>query len=148
MPVFESVVSLPRPPAEVFDFLCRPANLIVLSPPELNLRLADAPDRLRLGARVTVQGRRWGIAHRMVSEVTAFEEGVSFVEEQSEGPFRRFVHERQFEAADGTTRVLDRVVFEPPGGMLGLLLTAQAIERELRQAFAFRGQKLTELLGP
>jgi ligand-binding SRPBCC domain-containing protein len=136
-----------RPVAEVFDFFAQPANLVRVSPPELHMRLVEGPERLALGSRITLKGRRWGIPHRVVSEVTAFEPGVRFVDEQRRGPFARWVHSHRFEAVPEGTLVHDQIEFEPPGGVLGLLITARRIESELAAIFAYREKKLRELLG-
>jgi len=148
MPVFEAAQCFPGRREEVFDFFTRPARVLGVYPPELHLRLEDAPERLALGARVSVRGRRWGVPHGAVSAVTVFEPGVRFVEEQREGPFRRWVHTHHFEAlTGGGVGVKDHIDFEPPGGILGLRLTAAFVLRDLEWVFAYRRQKLTELLG-
>jgi ligand-binding SRPBCC domain-containing protein len=147
MPTFESTTILPRPPAEVFDFFARPANLLLVSPPQLHMRLVAAPERLELGSRLIIAGRRWGVPHRVVSEVTAFETDVLFRDEQRQGPFARWVHTHRFEPVPGGTRVTDQVEFEPPGGLLGRLVTPRFIERELEWVFAYRTEKLKELFG-
>ena len=147
MPVFESSQTFPKPLQEVFDFFRRPANLVVVSPPELHMRLDEGPEVLQLGSRVVLRGRRWGVPQRVASEVTAFESGVSFTDAQVEGPFGKWVHTHHFEAVDGGTLVKDHIEYEPPGGLLGLVVTAGLIERDLRWIFAFRAKKLAELLG-
>lgn len=147
MPYVEASTLLSPSTAEVFDFLSRPANLIAVTPPEFNLRLVEAPERLFLGARVVLQGRRWGFAQRIVSEVTAFEPGRLLVDEQREGPFPKWIHTHLLEAVPGGTRMTDRIEFEAPGGMLGFLLTPKAITTELQEMFAYREQKFKELLG-
>jgi ligand-binding SRPBCC domain-containing protein len=147
MPVFEASLSFPRKVQDVFDFFRQPANLVRVSPPELNMRLAEGPERLQLGSCITLLGRRWGVPQRVVSVVTAYELDVFFVDEQSEGPFRKWIHTHRFETITGGTRVLDRIEFEPPGGMLGRLVTAAAIERDLQWVFGLRSQKLKEILG-
>jgi ligand-binding SRPBCC domain-containing protein len=99
-----------------------------------------------LGSRITVKGRRAGVAQHLVSEVTAFEPGRSFVEEQRQGPFRRWAHTYRFEAqADGGTLLTEEIDYEPPGGVLGLLLTAEKIERDLAAVYAFRRETWAEL---
>jgi ligand-binding SRPBCC domain-containing protein len=147
MPHFESVTRLLRPVSEVFEFFCRPANLLQVTSPDLNLRLVEGPERLQLGSRLTLEARRWGLPQRIVTEVTVFEPGVRFVDEQRQGPFRKWVHSHQFEALGAGTKVTEHIEFEPPGGMLGLMVTAGLIERGLRQAFTYREQKLEDLLG-
>jgi ligand-binding SRPBCC domain-containing protein len=80
--------------------------------------------------------------------VTAFEEGALLVEEQREGPIHRWQHTRPFEPREGGTRVTEAIEYEPPGGMLGLLLTAEAVEADLSRAYAWRAGKVIELLSP
>jgi ligand-binding SRPBCC domain-containing protein len=146
MPRFETVTDLACPIERVWEFLCRPANLVLVSPPELHLRLVEGPEQLSLGARITIAGRRWGIPQRIVSEVVAFEPNVLFVDEQREGPFRKFTHMHRLEPLSGGTRMLDRIDFEAPGGVLGLILTPGRIERELQSVFELRTRKFKELL--
>jgi ligand-binding SRPBCC domain-containing protein len=147
MPHFEMIENLPAPLSRVFDFFSRPANLVKISPPELHFQLLSGPEQLHLGARVTLQGRRWGLSQRLVSEVTVWEPENRFVDEQREGPFKKWIHTHQFEAlADGGTRVTDRIDYEPPGGMLGFVVTVKAVERDLKWIFEYRREKLMELL--
>jgi ligand-binding SRPBCC domain-containing protein len=147
MPLFESVQFFARPAAEVFDFLCQTANLVRVSPPELHMTIVEGPARIQLGSRLVAQARRWGITQRLVSEVTAYEPNVSFVDSQVQGPFKKWVHRHILEEADGGTRMIDRIDYEPPGGLLGLVMTAGMIERELRWVFDHRRQALEKLLG-
>jgi ligand-binding SRPBCC domain-containing protein len=147
MPHFEMIENLPAPLSRVFDFFSRPANLVTISPPELHFQLLSGPEQLHLGARVTLQGRRWGLSQRLVSEVTVWEPENRFVDEQREGPFKKWIHTHQFEALpDGGTRVTDRIDYEPPGGMLGFVVTVKAVERDLKWIFEYRREKLMELL--
>jgi ligand-binding SRPBCC domain-containing protein len=147
MPVFESVQAFPKPAAAIFDFFRQTANLIRVSPPELHMTLAEGPALIELGSRIVLQARRWGIPQRMVSQITAYQANVSFEDTQVQGPFKRWVHTHLLEEVTGGTRVVDRVVYDPPGGLLGLVMTAGAIERELSWVFDYRRKVLAELLG-
>jgi ligand-binding SRPBCC domain-containing protein len=147
MSAFENTQVIPRPIEEVFAFFRAPANLIAISPPELHVRLVEGPELIALGSRVVLKGRRWGIPQRMVSEITAFEAPVTFTDTQIEGPLRKWVHTHRFESVAEGTRLSDRIEFEPPGGMLGLVVTAARIERDLKWIFEYRTQKLIELFG-
>lgn len=147
MPRFERELLVQRPLEEVFDFFANPANLVKVSPPELHMQLAAGPDRLNLGSTVTVKARRWGVPHRIVSEVTAFEPGVMFADRQRHGPFGKWDHTHRFEKNVGGTLIRDEIDFEPPGGMLGLVITARQIEKDLHWIFEYREKKVRELLG-
>jgi ligand-binding SRPBCC domain-containing protein len=145
MPSFAAELTVPRPLAEVFEFFLNPANLVHVSPPELHMRLVEGPARLRLGSVIVLQGRRWGVPQRVVSEVTAFELGASFVDEQRQGPFRRWKHLHRFVAVPDGTRIADHIDYEPPGGLLGLVVTPQVLERDLHWVYGYRCEKLREL---
>jgi len=147
MPRFEKTLTFPRPVADVFDFFLQPANLLRVSPPELHLQLVDPPERLQLGSRVTLKGRRWGIPQRITSEVTALEPNVLFVDEQREGPFRKWSHTHRFTSIPEGTQVQDIIDFEAPGGILGLIVSDMFILRDLEKVFAYRAARLRELLG-
>lgn len=146
MPTFEAVTDLACPVDRVWRFLCRPANVVCVSPPELHIRLLEGPDELELGARFVVQVRRFGISQRVVSEVTRYEPGVLFTDEQIQGPFGKFAHTHVLEEHNGGTRMTDRIEYEAPGGILGLVLTAGRIENDLKWMFEYRTQKMKETL--
>ncbi|HEX5270708.1 MAG TPA: SRPBCC family protein [Gemmataceae bacterium] len=146
MPVFEASLVVPRPAEEVFRFFRDPANLVRISPPELHMALVEGPPLIGLGSRVVLKGRRWGVPQRVVSEITAFDPPIAFADTQVEGPFRRWVHTHRFEAVPEGTRVTDRVEYEPPGGLLGLVARPSFIENDLKWIFDYRTKKLKELL--
>ena len=146
MPVFEAETVLACPPAAVFGFLARPANLLLVSPPELHLTLIDGPPRLSRGARITVRGRKFGLPLTATHEVTAFEEGVQFTDAQVQGPFGKFVHTHRVEPAPAGTRLRDRIEYEAPGGLASLFLTNDRIRKDLEALAAYRGKRFKELL--
>jgi ligand-binding SRPBCC domain-containing protein len=146
MPYFEAATLLSHPAARVFDFLSVPANLIAVTPPELNMCLVEAPERLFLGARVVLQARYWQFSQRLVSEVTGFEPDRLLVDEQREGPFRKWIHSHRLQAVPQGTRMTECVEFEPPGGVLGWMLSAETMLHELEEMFAYREQRFKELL--
>jgi ligand-binding SRPBCC domain-containing protein len=146
MPVFETETILACPPEAVFDFLARPANLLLVYPPDLNLKLVAGPERLALGSKITVQGSRFGIPQTITNEITAFEEGVTITDAQVEGPFKSFVHTRRVEAAPDGTGMHDQIEYEAPGGLVGMFQTNDRIRKDLEGLAAFRTQRFKELL--
>ena len=125
-----------------------PPDLSAIRRRELGRKqILEAPELLDLGSRIVLQARRWGIAQKLASKVTAFELNVRFVDELQEGPFRKWVQTHRFESVPEGARVTYQVDYEPPGGILGMMMKASAIEKDLQAVCAFRAQKLQELLG-
>jgi len=146
MPRAETTIVLHAPVRRVWDFLRQPANVVAVTPPELQLTVVEAPDVLSLGSRIVVQVRRFGIAQRIVSEVTALVPEALLVDEQRQGPFGKFVHTHRLEPVAEGTRMTDEIEFEPPAGLLGLVLSANRIRQELEAAFDYRMKRFRELL--
>src|SRR5271155_3645751 len=98
MPQFVESILIPTASAVVFRFLRTPANLPLLAPQEWQLEVVAAPPLLELGARVELKGRRWGMTHHTVVEITALETDKLLIEEQRAGPFRQWKHAYRLEA--------------------------------------------------
>lgn len=147
MPHYSTTIELAGAVADVFAFFAQPALLVGLAPPELRLELVEGPERLQPGSRLRWKARRWGVSQHLVSAVTVFEENARIVEEQLQGPFARWVVERLFEPSGAGTRLREGIDFEPPGGMLGRMVTADAVRADLERLAAFRDGKLKALFG-
>jgi ligand-binding SRPBCC domain-containing protein len=148
MPVFQAAADLLCPPEKVYDFLIRPANSLLVTPPTLKAVLLDAPEVLSVGSRLTIRVWRYGMPQTMTSVVTALEPARLLRDEQAPngGPFRRWAHTHSLEVTAAGTRMTDRVDFDPPGGMLGLFATEAVLLRELAEMFAYRTRRFKELL--
>jgi ligand-binding SRPBCC domain-containing protein len=142
VPVFESSVELPCSAEVLFDFLVKPENLIKVSPPDLQVRLIEAPARIELGSRITVVGRRWGISQKMTTEVIRFDVGRVLADEQREGPFRAFRHTRVIHQTGSLVRLTETIEFEPPGGIIGMMMSASRIKEGLAEVSEYRGQAM------
>ena len=147
MPSFTATVELPRSPQEVFDYLARPANVALLAPADLRLQLIAGPERIHLGAVLHWKARRMGISQSIVNDITVFEEAVQIVEEQRAGPFGRWAMTHRFQATATGSVLTSAVIYEPPAGLLGLIVNAEVIHRDLEKLFAYRTERLRELFG-
>jgi len=147
MQQYSTTVEIARPLDEMFAFLSRPTNLARLAPPDFHLELVEGPEVMELGSRLVWKGRRWGIPQKLVQEVTTFVAGKLIVEEQRKGPFPRWIHAHHFAATAAGTQLREDIQFEPPGGIVGLMINADFIRKDLDKMFAFRATKLKELFG-
>jgi ligand-binding SRPBCC domain-containing protein len=148
VPTFEASAEFACPPATLFDFLIRPANLPRVSPPDLSLRLVHAPERAELGSRITVEGRNLGMRHRLTTIVTAMQPHDLLADEQVEGPFRKYKHERRLRESNGGVLLAEFIDYEPPGGMLGLLLSKSRLEQYITEMYDYRIRAMRALLNP
>lgn len=147
MPTFQAVQRVPYPRETVYAVFARPANVVAMAPPAFGLELVEGPAAVAVGTRTVVRAMRFGVATRVVTEVVVADPPAGYVEVQVQGPFRRWAQERLFRAVGADeTEVVETIQFEPPGGMLGLLLNRRAIEEQLRYAYEHRMPRMLELL--
>lgn len=146
MAVFEDRITVARPVEVVFDFLTTAASIEKVSAADLGLTFVDAPEKYHQGAVVKFQIMGMGQVRTAVHEVTDFEEPTRFVERQIEGVLKLWVHEHLFEADGDTTHVVDRITFEPPGGLLGFIATEDKILDQLEEGFFSRNRLVKRML--
>lgn len=147
MPTFETSTVIQCRVETAFEFLARPANVVKVTRPEVQLTLVEFPEYLEKGSRLKFQLAGYGPVQHFEHEITQFEPNRRFVEEQVTGPLQSFVHEHVVEPS-GTEQVafIDRIDFEAPGGLLGFIVTDDRIRESLQANFEFRHQALKSLL--
>jgi ligand-binding SRPBCC domain-containing protein len=146
MPRFCVTQRFAFPLNDVFEFFRRPANMLRAAPPEMRLRLVQAPERMELGSRVTVEVTKYGFTKRIVNEVVELVEGRLIVEEQREGPLPSWRHKQTFAVEGDAVSLAVEVDYQTPGGLMGLVVTPRMIDGELKQSYAYREVKVRELL--
>ncbi len=148
MAVFESDTTIQASAEDIFAFMIQPQHLVKISPPDMGLKFLEAPERLELGVTIRFMVQTMGQVQKITHKITQFEDPHHFVEELVEGPLPLWVHTHSFTAlGEGQTIVCDRIEFEPPGGLIGLLLTENRILDHLDDAFHHRHQQLHKLFG-
>jgi ligand-binding SRPBCC domain-containing protein len=147
MPRFELSLDLNCSPEVAFDFLLRPKNIALITHESMGLKFVDPPEVLQMGSRLEFHVVVHGQTQTLVHEIISLDEPSQFTEQQVKGPFGRFVHEHVMEATDtGSVRLVDRIEFEPPSGLLGFILTEKRIRSSLEEGFAHRYKELGQLL--
>jgi len=127
-------------------FLGRPVNLPQISNPELELEVLSAPPEVTIGQRIEFRITAYGFKQRATHEYLIVADDM-IVESQIEGPLRAWRHSQRIEIAGiGHCRLIDEIDFEPPGGMLGFLLTEARILESLEEGMDFRYSVLQELI--
>lgn len=148
MPIFETQVLLSCPPDVLFDFLIRPAKVMELNPPEMNVTLLEAPEIVTEGSQIRFQVEAFGFKQQMVHEIVHIERPAGFLVREVEGVLKQYEHAHLIEAqADGGTILFERVLYEPPGGVVGFLLTEARVREGLEKNFEYRHRQLQRQLG-
>ena len=142
MPEVREEVVVPFAAEKVCRFFQTPAAVLAISDPSIGARLIAAPDRLDEGDEVRLELMAFGTRQAVTNRIVEARFPASFVEEQRSGPLTAYRHQHLFEAVDGGTRVIDVIEFEPPGGLAGLLMTAEKIEEQLGDSIALRNRNL------
>lgn len=135
--VAESVIR--AAPERVFAFHALPDALERLTPPWAGSRVIEHARSLAVGSR-TVSDIRVApfIWIRSEFEHVICEPPERFVDEQRRGPFRSWRHQHVMTSAEGGTKLLDVIDFEPPLGFLGRWLAPVAILPRLKKLFSYR----------
>lgn len=134
-------------PEQLWAFIATPANLNLLTPPELQFEFcselpATMTDGLLLLYRIRIPlfGR-----HRWLTEIKHIRPGSSFVDEQRLGPYHFWYHYHEVQARNGGSLMLDRVTYQLPFGPLGTLVERLLVRGMLERIFDYRAEKLREL---
>jgi ligand-binding SRPBCC domain-containing protein len=147
MPVYETSVTLDCPQERAFEFLLRPQNIVKISPPDLGLAMTKAPEVLDLGSQFEFKVQAYGHVLTMVHKITELVHLRQITETQIKGFFGRWVHTHSFAANDRAQVIVsDRIDFNPPGGMLGMLISANKILDQLDDGYHYRHKQLQKLL--
>lgn len=135
---------------EVFSFFADPSNLEAITPPFLHFRVVRSTTPLiEEGTEIEYRLRVRGVPIRWVSRITTWDPPHVFVDEQLEGPYRRWHHTHRFFDEGGATRVEDEVLYAVPApGALGRLVDRLLIRPDLERIFDHRMETIARLLAP
>ena len=140
----ETRLWLAAPLDPVFAFFADPANLERITPSFLHFRVVTPGVEMKRGATIDYRLRLHGIPFRWQSEITAWDPGARFRDEQRRGPYTYWRHVHLFREEAGHTLVEDGVDYAVAGGHY---VHEWLVAPELMRIFTFRQQKMGELFG-
>ena len=134
---------VPRPHTEVFAFFADAGNLQRITPPWVDFRIVSPlPVAMRVGALIVYRLKVHGVPLRWRSRITVWDPPHCFVDEQLQGPYRRWIHTHRFRAVPGGTAVDDEVEFSVPGGRI---IERLFVRRDVRAIFKHRQQAILDV---
>ncbi len=146
MPKHSSFVDLPCTLESLRGYLGTPANLPTISNPEMELEILRAPEVVTRGEKIEFRISALGFKQKATHEYNVCEAD-EIVETMTDGVLRRWVHRQKLELLEtGLCRLTDEIEFEPPGGMLGFVLTEDRIRENINEGMEHRYSVLQDLI--
>lgn len=135
---------------EAWEFLSSPQNLKEITPDHMGFDITSDLSQKKMypGQIITYKvSPVAGIKTNWCTEITHVKDKEFFVDEQRFGPYAMWHHEHWVSPIEGGTRMMDKVSYKVPFGVLGDIAHAVFIKNQLKTIFEYRFQKLEELFG-
>lgn len=140
---------LPATPERAFEFFGDAHNLAAITPPWLGFRIeTPGPIEMSAGTLLDYRLRLHGLPLRWRSRIEEWQPPRRFVDAQLAGPYRLWHHTHTFEPDGDGTLMRDEVRYALPLWPLGEVAHVALVRRDLERIFAFRQERVTELLAP
>jgi len=147
MPTFEIRTEVLVSPEILFDFIIRPANMQAIAPADTGMAIIEAPEVLETGSKLVFKVQAYGIVQQLEHEIVLVEHPRLLHEKMTKGPLPKWEHQYLVEPhGEGHAALTNKIEFEPPGGMLGMILTADRIMQQLEDGYAHRSEALKKAL--
>lgn len=141
---------LPIKLEEAWDFFSSPSNLEKITPPALAFKIQHHHENKKMypGQLIsyTVQPL-WNIRWEWVTEITAVQRPVYFIDEQKFGPYAFWHHEHWFSSIPEGVLMEDLIYYKLPFGFIGRALHHLKIKKDLDEIFAYRKELLDKTFG-
>lgn len=147
MPRFENRTELSASPQQVFDYILRPENLQAIAPPQAQLVFVQPPPVIELGCRLVCKMQTNGMIQQIAYEIVDLVYPERYTEKMVQGPLRFWLHDSIVEASPNGSTLINRIEFEPPGGLLGLIVGEKVIMEALEEGFDHRAVALQKVFG-
>ena len=137
-----------RPIDEVFAFFASAHNLEEITPPWVGFKiLSMSTASIQEGTTIRYRLRLHGIPVHWRTDIREWIPPYCFVDEQTKGPYNVWRHTHRFEAYGSRTRMIDEVQYALPFGVLGRMVHALKVRRDVSRIFDYRRQRIDVLFG-
>lgn len=132
-----------------WQFFSNPANLSLITPPEMNFRITgEPPGDMYPGMMITYRiTPLLGIELSWATEITQLNPPHYFADEQRVGPYAMWHHEHHFRETAGGVLATDCVHFSLPLDPLSRPAAELLVRPQLKHIFGFRRRALRERFG-
>ena len=139
----EAEVRLPAPIDEMWAFFSNARNLELLTPAFLRFSvLTPEPIEMKPGTLIDYRLRVRGVPIRWQSRISEWDPPYRFLDEQTRGPYRFWIHEHTFEPDGDETIARDFVRYDHVGGRI---VNRLMVGRDVKAIFDYRRRMLDEI---
>lgn len=122
----------------VWQFHERPDILNLLTPPWQPVIIIRREGGLEIGAVSEFRLSLVGIPVPWIATHIECIPNQLFVDQQTQGPMKSWVHRHEFSPQGGKTKLIDQISYEIPGGLLSELFLGWWVNARLRDMFRYR----------
>jgi len=135
-----------KPIEEVFSFFENAGNLARITPSNLRFNiLTPFPIEMKAGTLIDYTIRVLGIGVHWRTLITHYNPPHSFTDEQLKGPYALWHHRHEFFSSSEGTLIRDTVNYALPFGVLGSLVHAIIVKRQLWNIFDHRSSVIRSI---
>ncbi len=133
---------------EAWDFFSTPKNLDKLTPESVGFKITHcASDKAHVGQiisyKIKIAPMIWV---SWLTEITLVENRVKFIDNQLHGPYKVWHHTHSFVENDKGVLMTDHVAYVLPFGIIGNVVHALFVKRQLEHIFDERQRLVAEIL--
>lgn len=126
---------------EVWEFVSRPENLRIITPPEMQFRLKDDLNGVKMYEGMIINYKLkplLGIPAGWTTEISHIKEPHFFIDTQVSGPYNFWHHQHHLEEVENGVLMRDIIHYKPPFGFLGKIANTIIIKSQLESIFSYR----------
>ena len=139
--------TIPRSCTDVFRFFEQADNLERVTPRSVGFRLlTPKPITMAHGTVLDYVIHLLGIPVRWTTYIATYEPPHRFVDVALRGPYSFWHHTHTFHESDGETEMTDEVRYALPLGVIGRIVRALWVRRQLNHIFDYRARVIGEML--
>lgn len=139
---------VPKKRSELFPFFSEAKNLEKLTPDFIGFKITnESKGPMAAGKLIEYDLKLHGIPIHWKTEITEWNEGKSFIDNQIKGPYSLWHHKHEFEDLGGGTLMTDHVRYKIPAGALGKLFAGWKVKSDVTEIFSYRKTVIQKLFG-
>lgn len=133
----------------VWQFMSSPKNLEKITPSYMGFNILTDKEDIKTAYSGQIIEYKvspvLGIKMHWVTEITHLVEKKYFVDEQRFGPYAFWHHKHFIKEVEGGVEMIDIVHYKLPFGILGRIVNALFVKKQLSEIFNYRYEKLEQL---